>query len=316
MRSFSRVALAATIIAVAAAGASYAQDRGPQLPSNTIHPVLKNIAERMGLIRGIIGTSTLGQVNLVEMVGTGSIADLEAANPGQPAPVREWRWAVSFNMNSPGGAASRMDYTNQAGQRTIRVVKGNRAWNEAWTATNRKTYYLEPAKTLTTMPVDAAIATTRAQLIWTEPHAFIQAAAFAAARKTPDGKDGNPRFEIGEEGGRRTITVEIYGNLYKATLGPAPAERPLRIETDLKVAGGTKKFIATFTDWRASDKPDDGFNPVIGSNVLDKFHNGTYWPSTITWELGGAKVLEVTLSEGWANPYIVFPDPELLARVQ
>jgi hypothetical protein len=159
-------------------------------------------------------------------------------------------------------------------------------------------------------------AATRAQLIWTEPHAFIQAAAFAAAKKTPDGKDGNPRFEIAEAGGRKTITVEIYGNLYKATLGPMPAERPMRIETDLKVAGGTKPFVATFTDWRASDKPDDGFNPVVGQNVLDKFHNGTYWPSTITWELGGAKVLEVTLTEGWANPYVVFPDPELLARAQ
>jgi hypothetical protein len=296
------------------AGVSYAQDRGPQLPMKDADPVVRNAAERMGLIRS--AGQTIGQVNLVEMVGTGSIADIEAANPGALTPLREWRWAVSFNMNSPGGAASRMDFTTQSGQRTIRVVKGARAWNESWSNTDRKNYYLEPVQTLSTSPVDNAIAATRAQLIWTEPHAFIQAAAFASAKRLPDGKAGTPMFAIGQEGGRKTITVEIYGNIYKATLEPAPAERPIRIETDLKLPGGTKKFVATFADWRAGDKPDEGFNFAVGPNVLDKFHNGTYWPSTITWELGGAKVLEVTLTEGWGNPYVIFPEPELVAKAQ
>ena len=51
-----------------------------------------------------------------------------------------------------------------------------------------------------------------------------------------------------------------------------------------------------------------------GKEALDKYHSGTYWPSHITHELDGVKVLDLTMSEGWANPYVVFPDPELLAR--
>ena len=49
---------------------------------------------------------------------------------------------------------------------------------------------------------------------------------------------------------------------------------------------------------------------------MDKYHSGTYWPSRVTHEVDGTKVLDLTITEGWANPYVVFPDPELLAKAQ
>jgi hypothetical protein len=36
----------------------------------------------------------------------------------------------------------------------------------------------------------------------------------------------------------------------------------------------------------------------------------------VTHEVDGMKVLDLTITEGWANPYVVFPDPELLAKAQ
>jgi hypothetical protein len=45
-------------------------------------------------------------------------------------------------------------------------------------------------------------------------------------------------------------------------------------------------------------------------------HNGTYWPSRVTQEVDGKKVLDVIVSAGWSNPYSIYPDPELLAKSQ
>jgi hypothetical protein len=48
----------------------------------------------------------------------------------------------------------------------------------------------------------------------------------------------------------------------------------------------------------------------------DRFHSGTYWPSHVIHDVDRTKVLDIAVTEGWANPYQVFPDPELLAKAQ
>jgi hypothetical protein len=80
--------------------------------------------------------------------------------------------------------------------------------------------------------------------------------------------------------------------------------------------GASKKLVASYADYRTGEKPDAGFGNADGKDALDRFHSGTYWPSRITHELDGMKVLDLMISEGWANPYAVFPDPELLAKAQ
>ena len=94
-------------------------------------------------------------------------------------------------------------------------------------------------------------------------------------------------------------------------------KRPERIETMLVLPGGAaKKIVAVYTDYRTGEAPDAGFGTSYGQGALDKFHSGTYWPSHIVHELDGSKVLDLTVVEGWANPYQVFPEPELLAKGQ
>jgi hypothetical protein len=53
----------------------------------------------------------------------------------------------------------------------------------------------------------------------------------------------------------------------------------------------------------------------LGAEALDKFHNGTYWPSRVTMEIDGTKVLDVLVTAGYSNPYSIYPSPAELAKV-
>jgi hypothetical protein len=184
------------------------------------------------------------------------------------------------------------------------VVKGNRAWDEAWNADKTK---------LSTNP--SANAKHRAQLMWIQPHAFLHAAAFASGKKCLDGKACTTPIRIAQEQGKTVVDVEVNGQSYKATLGAD--KRPERIETMLTMpSGAAKRIVANFADYRTGEKPDAGFGLAEGKDALDRFHSGTYWPSRLVHDLEGTKVLELTMTEGWANPYHVFPEPELLAKGQ
>ena len=96
--------------------------------------------------------------------------------------------------------------------------------------------------------------------------------------------------------------VRPNGNAYKVTLGAD--KRPARIET--KVGG--KTIAANFFGYRNGTS--------LGQEALDKMHNGTFWPSRVTQEVDGKKVLDVIVTAGWSNPYSIYPDPELLAKSQ
>jgi hypothetical protein len=307
VRAILKSMYAATAVAVVAFGADPAAAQapfpvplsawGPAVAVKDIDPAIRAAAEVLGVVR--TRALVIGQVNLPEYVGKGTIVDLEATGAAQPVEVTRYAYAIALQLQ-----ASRLDFEGPQTSRTIRVVKGNRAWNESWSEDKTK---------LSTSP--SSNATYRSQLMWLSPHAFLHAAAFASGKKCLDGKACNTPVKVTQDGGRTTIETEVNGTTYKATLGAD--KRPERIEAMVTMpGGGSKKLVASYADYRTGEKPDGGFGLAEGKEALDKYHSGTYWPSRVTHELDGVKVLDLTISEGWANPYVVFPDPELLAKAQ
>src|SRR4029078_9032822 len=176
---------------------------------------------------------------------------------------------------------------------TTRVVKGTRAWDEAWGKDNK----------LSTKAADANAA-LRAAMMWLEPHAIIHAAVYAANGKCPDNRAcaDVPKPTFAQEGGKTILNVTVGSKDYKETL--RADKRPARIETK----GGGKTIAANFFGYRNGTS--------LGQEALDKMHNGTFWPSRVTQEVDGQKVLDVIVSAGWSNPFSIYPDPEVLAKSQ
>jgi hypothetical protein len=301
MQGFARNFLVGVVAAGAlafGAGQASAQGWGPQVEAKSLDKTIEKMVDTTGMVR--TRARTVGQVNLPEYEGTGTMVDVEGGGTAT-IPVTKYIYAVAIQS-----ASSRLQFQGPNTPETIRVVKGNRAWNESWSADRKK---------ISTTPAADAAATFRAQSLWVQPHAFMHAVAFANAKRLLNGQAGETPYSIKQEGGKTLIEIQINGRPYKGTLGVDT--RPESIETMVTVPGGAqKRMVATFTGWRTGEKPDAGFGTSTGPNVLDKFHSGVYWPSTIVHTLDGQKVLDLTLTGGWANPYQIFPDPELLAKAQ
>src|SRR5205809_6854779 len=211
--AIAKIVLLATVaIAAAASGGqkASAQGWGPTVAVKDIDPVIRAAAEVMGMVR--TRALVIGQVNLPEFTGKGTMVDLEAATPGQPVEITRYSYAVAIHL-----PASRLDFEGPQTPRTVRVVKGNRAWNESWNDDKTK---------LNTSP--SSNAAYRSQLMWLSPHAFVHAAAFASAKKCLDGKACNTPVKVTQDGGRTAIEVDVSGTTYKGTLGAD--KRPERIE--------------------------------------------------------------------------------------
>jgi hypothetical protein len=294
VKALARAVLLATV-AVASAGLSehpaYAQYTpantgwwGTEIPAKEIDPVIRAAADALGLIRDT--RLVIGQVNLLEYVGSGTMVDVESTTPGRQIEVNKFSYAVALQI-----PASRLDFETASG-RTVRVVKKERAWNEETPGVN---------------PSPSSNASYRAQAIWLMPHAAIHAAVFAAAKKCPDGKPCAEPLQIAKEDGKTILTTSINGQSYKTTLGSD--NRPERVEAVIAMpGGGSKKVVSIYSGYRNGQS--------LGQTALDKFHTGTYWPGRIIQEVDGAKVLDIALTEGWSNPYQIFPEPELLAKAK
>jgi hypothetical protein len=289
--SSARLVLLATVAAALTGGQpAFAQFTpantgywGTEIPSKEIDPVIRAAADALGLVRD--SRLVIGQVNLLEYEGKGTIVDVEAATP-RPIEVDRFSYATALQI-----PASRLDFT-AANARTIRVVKKDRAWNEEKPGIN---------------PSASNNAAYRAQVIWLMPHAAIHAATFASAKKCLDGKPCEVPLQITKENGKNVLTTSVNGVSYKTTLNSD--NRPERVEAIIAMPGGApKKVVATYSDYRNGQS--------LGQQALDKFHSGTYWPGRIVHEIDGTKVLDITMTEGWSNPYMIFPEPELLAKAK
>ncbi|MFO1185803.1 MAG: hypothetical protein U1E56_13625 [Bauldia sp.] len=291
------VVLAALAVTLGAPSAFAQFDRGPQVNRKDVDPVIGNAADTMGLVR--TRQLVIGQINLPRYEAKGTMVDLEAATPGQPLQVTRYAYSMAFYF-----PAAREEI--EAGNLKIsRVVKGTRAWDETWTADKKK---------INTTPADK-VAAFRAQMMWFQPHNWLQAAALYNTKKDIQGKATTATATIAKENGKDTVEITINGVAYKGTMGPD--KRPESIEATITLPDGSKKkMVSRFYDWRAGEKPDAGYSQALGANALDQFHNGTYFPSRITRDLDGQRVMDITLTAGFGNPYIIFPEPELLAKGQ
>ena len=299
MRVARSVLVAALTFSAAAVGAQMAsaQKFEPVAPppvafgappagaTDKIDPGLRQTADLLGILRG--GNQAAGNVNILEYNAHGVVTDWETAG-AKEAVVDNYTFNVSVFDN-----ASRVSFQGANTPLTIRVVKGTRAWDEAWSKDNK----------LTTKPADANVAARRA-MMWLEPHAIIHVAIYAANGKCPDNKDCKdlPMPKVTQDGGKSVINVTVEGNVYKVTLGPD--QRPARVET----TQGGHTYAANYFGYRNGTS--------LGQEALDKMHNGTYWPSRVTQEVDGKKVVDVIVSAGWSNPYSIYPDPEVLAKAQ
>jgi hypothetical protein len=257
---------------------------GTEIPAKEIDPIIRAAADALGLVRD--SRLVIGQVNLLEYVGSGTMVDVESATPGRQIEVGKFSYAVALQI-----PASRLDF-EAANARTVRVVKKDRAWNEEKPGIN---------------PSASTNAAYRAQAIWLMPHAAIHAAVFASAKKCLDGKPCDVPLQIGKEDGKTVLTTSVNGVSYKTTLGAD--NRPERVEATITLPGAaSKKVVSSYSGYRNGQS--------LGQTALDKFHSGTYWPGRIVQEIDGAKVLDITITEGWSNPYQIFPEPELLAKAK
>jgi hypothetical protein len=124
----------------------------------------------------------------------------------------------------------------------------------------------------------------RAQQIWLTPHGVITAAV-----RNPD----NVTVEI--ESGQTILTVEIDGMPVTARLDENARPAVVEMMIDHPVLGETllKAEYTGYIDWP----------------ILD-----VYFPSQIVHRLGGEITLDITVSDFYQNPYVVFPTPEQLSR--
>src|SRR4051812_15666076 len=76
---------------------------GPAVAVKDIDPAIRASAQVLGIIR--TRALVIGQVNLPEYVGKGTIVDLEATGAAQPVEVSRYSYAIALHLQ-----ASRLDF--------------------------------------------------------------------------------------------------------------------------------------------------------------------------------------------------------------
>lgn len=228
-------------------------------------------ANALGMVRTV--QRRMDSINAVQFSGTGGMRVPQAGGGWMSYDITNATVDMSYYI-----PAMRWDMTRTQAdgseQRTIRVVREDRAWDEAEPGVN-------PA------PVTGQTA-GRLRQIWLTPHGIIRAAVEAEAARPGS-------VSVGSVGGKTTLTVEVNGTPMTATLDDD--NRPERVELtiDHSVLGRTQ-LAATYTGYM--DWP-----------ILD-----VYFPSRIVHTLDDEISLDLTITEFFQNPYVVFPTPEQLAR--
>ena len=128
----------------------------------------------------------------------------------------------------------------------------------------------------------------RLRKIWLTPHGIMRAVVEAEAASPGS-------VSVGSSGGNTTLTVEVNGTPMTATLDDDNRPERVTMTIDHPVLGRTPltAHYSGYLDWQ----------------ILD-----VYFPSRIVQTLGDETTLDLTITEFYQNPYVIFPTPEQLAR--
>src|SRR5215831_16964549 len=124
VRAILKCMSAATAIAVVALSSDRAPAQGPPVSPQAwgpvvavkdIDPAIRAAAEVLGIVR--TRALVIGQVNLPEFVGKGTMVDVEAAGSARAIEISRYTYSIALHLQ-----AARLDFEGPQTPRTIRVV--------------------------------------------------------------------------------------------------------------------------------------------------------------------------------------------------
>jgi hypothetical protein len=212
---------------------------------------VETAADALGMVRGAQRSTT--SVNTVEFTGTGTIA--EPAADGTWREYKLTRLTAGFDLVLP---AARFDIERVAAaarpQRQIRVVSGNRAWNEAKPGING------------TPIVDGAA--DRVREISLTPHGAMWGALRAV-------ESNNVR--LSNKDGRLVIAYSSNGDPLEITLNADLLPERVRIQ-----AHNTKSGDTVFESTHTRYKDFEGYLFYCPSRMIYKTHDHTILDLTVS----------------------------------
>jgi hypothetical protein len=277
-----------------------------------VDELIKDAGNALGIIRN--DALIFSIVPRPVMTGhSGTWVDIEA-NPAGPAmDVTRYEYAPDWEI--PG---LREDVTLANGDRFIRVVKIDRAWNEG----------PEPGYNPEDVTDPNIIALRQAKL-FLSPHGIIRAAAFASKGLCPenDPADSNELLACPDNSvtitGPDTFSATIHGMEYRVTLGEEAGI--FGYPTSVAVTVNGMEIVNTYSgyhDGKGTGDDDSAAIALIGiasaeeiaaaTTVVDEFRYGVYYPTHIMQTVNGNTTMDIAITSGWTNKYVPLPDPELL----
>jgi hypothetical protein len=223
-------------------------------------------AEVIGMVRG--GQRNTKGFNTLEFTAKGTMAEPGADGAWHTYQVSKIIAQSDFIIPASRVELNLMDANGQA-KHEIRVVSGQKAWNEE-----------KPGINGTPMP--ATVVADRLREIWLTP----QGAMWGALRA----QDANDKVMINNEGGHLVISYPWNGENVKITFDAGQRPEEVEIKTNSH-AYGNATLVATYS----------GYKDFQG--YLAPF------PTKITYKAGSRVILDLNVTDAQANPYVLFTMP-------
>ena len=222
-----------------------------------------------------------------EYVGKGTMVDLGGGDPRAAGRGQPLRYAMcSSSRRAP------LDFEGPDTPRTIRVVKGKRAWNESWYDEKTKTRRDKNLKTENgRRSRDAAGADGLA------PAArLLHARSLCRRQEVPRERQGLHDCPQGRAGGRQDRACSRHQRpaLTRRSWMPRSAGSH---RDDGGLPSGTKKMVAIYTGWRTGAADTDNRKDLTARamrarQVPQRRLSG---PKRSSYEIDGTKVLDITV---------------------
>jgi hypothetical protein len=282
-----------------------------------VDPLLADAGNALGIIRS--DTLQFGYVPrpVMSTLVDGMWVDTEADPAGAAQAITRYEFAPDYRVKG-----FREDVTLASGDRVIRVIKGDQAWNEG------PTPGMNPEDV-----TDANIIALRKARLFLSPHGIVRAAAFASKGLCIDNNasDNNDILECPEnsvtiDGTNFTVTYD--GMEFAVATGEEEGigGYPMSITVNVNGMEITRNF-SRYHDGKGTGDDDSAAILLVqqGANadeiaaataVVDEYRFGVYYPTHITETVNGNTTLDVEITSGWTNKWVPLPSPELLRSAQ